>query len=182
MRIWPRFVYEWGPTAQEIADQFPCDALIGEAGESFHRAIEIDAPAEIVFRWLCQLRAAPYSYDLIDNRGRRSPQSLTSGLERLERGQRVMSIFRLAEFEPGRSITLTSRTSLFGEIACTYRVRELAPGRSRLAVRLLVEPRGVLRALALHTLLGPGDLVMMRRQLLNLAGLAEREAAASARA
>jgi hypothetical protein len=89
-----------------------------------------------------------------------------------ETGQRVMSIFRLAEFEPDRSITVTSRTRLFGEIACTYRVTAIEPGRSRLVVKLLVTAHGALRCLALRAILAPGDLVMMRRQLMNLAGLA----------
>ena len=94
-----------------------------------YRAVDVAAPAEIVFRWLCQLRAAPYSYDLIDNGGRRSPQELTPGLERLEPGQRFMRIFRLVEFEPGRSITVLSRGTVFGEVAVTYRVRGAGAGR-----------------------------------------------------
>ncbi len=172
MRIWPRVVYEWGTTAGERSEPLPCDRLIPAPAATFHRAVDVNAPAETTFRWLCQLRAAPYSYDLIDNRGRRSPQQLTPGLEQLEAGQRVMTIFRLAEFEQGRSITLTSRTWTFGDVVCTYRVEGRGPDRSRLLARLHVRPNGALRSLALHTVLGPGDLVMMRRQLLNLAGLA----------
>ena len=34
------------------------------------------APAEAVWPWVAQVRLAPYSYDWIDNRGRRSPRKL----------------------------------------------------------------------------------------------------------
>lgn len=174
MRLWPEAVYDWGSTAAERAEPFPCDRLIEDPGETLFRALDIDAPAARVFRWLCQLRAAPYSYDLVDNFGRRSPRRLTPGLERLERGQPVMRIFRLVDFEPDCSLTISARTTFFGDIACSYRVRELEPGQSRLVAKLLIAPGGRLRSALAHTVLAPGDLLMMRRQLLNLAELAER--------
>jgi hypothetical protein len=173
---WPGPVRDWGSSAAERAQAFPCDRLATGADQVMFRALDVAAPAEITFRWLCQLRAAPYSYDRLDNRGRRSPQTLTGGLEQLAAGQRVMTVFTLVEFEPGRSLTMRCAGRLIGEVVCTYRV-DLAPSGSRIVVKLIVshssEP---LRRALMRVLLPPGDLVMMRRQLLNLRALAERSA------
>ena len=64
----------WGATDAEVATAQPCDVLAGPDARAADRAISIDAPVDVVFRWCCQLRAAPYSYDWIDNLGRRSPR------------------------------------------------------------------------------------------------------------
>jgi len=175
MRLWPSAVYEWGSTPAERAAVFPCDGLLPDADLAMFRAVDVRAPAPVVFRWLCQLRVAPYSYDRLDNGGRRSPQQLTPGLDKLERGQRIMRIFSLVDFEPGRSLTVVHRGQLFGAIACTYHTEPAGPGGSRLVVKLLTRrgPGGLGRE-ATRLLLPVGDLVMMRRQLLNLAALAER--------
>ncbi|MEK6251511.1 MAG: hypothetical protein AABM43_06135 [Actinomycetota bacterium] len=170
----------WGSTPAEREMVFPCDRYLHESGEALFRAIDVDAPASIVFRWLCQLRAAPYSYDWIDNLGRRSPRALTPGLEELAEGQRVMTIFELAEFEPDRQLTLRLRNPrLLRDLAVTYLVVPAAEQRSRLLVKMLVAYRGGrVGAFAAGTPLALGDLVMMRRQLLNLKQLAEETAAA----
>jgi hypothetical protein len=178
---WPRFVHEWGSTELERSEAFPCDRLIDEPDQTLYRAIDVRARPETVFRWLCQLRVAPYSYDLLDNGGRRSPQTLTPGLERLEAGQRLMRIFKLVEFEQGSSVTAMSKGRMFGRVAVTYRIGEAAHGGTRLVGKLLVEhPRRGLAGRLEGILLAPGDLVMMRRQLLNLGRLAEQQDARSA--
>lgn len=176
---WPSFVAEWGSTAAERAAPFPCDSHLPDPELTLFRAVGVEAPAAVTFRWLCQLRAAPYSYDRLDNGGRRSPQELTPGLERLEVGQRVQTIFRLVGFEPGRSLTMTSDGPLFGRVAVTYRADPVEEERSRIVVKLLCTPAGGVRRPLMRALLAPGDLVMMRRQLLNLQRLAERTAAGS---
>lgn len=173
MTIWPEVVRSWGSSAAERAMPFPCDALPAEPRWVLFRAVDVAAPTPILFRWLCQLRAAPYSYDLLDNRGRRSPRTLTPGLERLEVGQPAMTIFRVAGFEPGRSITFTHRGGLFGQVVVSYLALPAAGQRSRLVVKLLVDPARTVPGRLLAPLLEPGDLVMMRRQLHTLRDLAE---------
>ena len=146
----------WGTTAAERAAHYPCqDELPGEVLVT--RGVDVSAPTDVVYRWLCQLRVAPYSYDWIDNYGRRSPRELTPGLERLEVGQPICRVFTLRSFEPGRSITFTGLG-----VAISYVV---TPGR-------LVGAISVRRRTLLTTPLALGDLIMMRRQLLNLARLA----------
>ncbi len=164
-------IVHWGSTEAERARPYPCDALLPDADAALFRAVDVAAGPEAAFRWLCQLRAAPYSYDAIDNFGRRSPRTLTPGLDDLHPGQRVMRIFLLASFEPGRSLTLVTASRFFGRVACTYAVLPAGPGRSRYVVKMLVRYRRLVRPV--HLAFAAGDLVMMRRQLLTLAALAE---------
>lgn len=165
-----RAFHNWNATAAEVAAGYPCDDFLAEPREAMWRAVDIGAPVPVIFRWLCQLRVAPYSYDLLDNLGRTSPRSLTPGLEQLAPGQTVMTIFELVAFETDSHLTLRLRDrlarALFGQLACTYQV---TPGR--LTVKLLVcYPRWS----PMRWILPLGDLIMMRKQLLTLKRLAER--------
>ena len=172
----------WGTTAEERALPFPPAHDLAVTDDRYFRGVSVAAPPGVVVRWLCQLRAAPYRYDWIDNFGRRSPQTLTRGLEALATGQRFMRIFDLVAWEPDRSLTLVLRrraSMLFGCIAVTYLVLPVEAASCRLIARLDVRsPRGPLGWM-MRRLLPPGDLVMMRRQLLNLKALAERDSRAS---
>jgi hypothetical protein len=176
--------YCWGSTAAEREAPYPCDEILDRPDRALFRAVDVDAPPPLLFRWLCQLRAAPYSYDLIDNLGRISPRTLTPGLDRLEVGQGFMSIFRLADFDRGSQITLRMTkpraVRMFGEICVSYMVRPRGL-ESRLLVKLLVRDPGHAPWSLLAPLLPWGDLVMMHKQLLTLKKLAERDAADGSR-
>jgi hypothetical protein len=172
----------WGATTEERAMPFPCDAHLPDADDACFRAVTVDAPAPVVFRRLCQLKLAPYSYDWIDNWGRRSPQELVPGVEELETGQRFVSIFQLVEFESDHHLTLVlvRARRVFGDVAISYVVVSEGAHRCRLVVKLLVNHPGPAALRPLVRWVGPlGDLVMMRRQLLNLKGLAESDVAPS---
>jgi hypothetical protein len=169
----------WGSTASERAATYPCDNAAPDAAKSMHRAIDVAAPPEIVFRWLCQLRVAPYSYDILDNLGRRSPRELTPGLEQLEKGQTFMMIYELVDFEPDRQITVATAkfTGMFGRQAVTYQVTQRPDGGTRLvAKRRLKPPRGP-HGPMIKLNLPVIDFIMTRKQLRTLKKLAERQAA-----
>jgi len=169
----------WGSTGAERATPFPCDTRFPDADDALFRALDVAAPAPLAFRWLCQLRAAPYSYDWLDNLGRQSPCRLTRGLDELAPGQRIMFIFRLVAFARDEHLTLTlcgPSTFLFGEAALTYRVVAIAESRSRIVVKLLIRYPFWGRWRAIRALFAWGDLIMMRKQLQTLGGLAERMA------
>jgi len=154
----------WRATASERTAALPCDALC-PLGLQADRAISIDASPSIVFAWLCQLRVAPYSYDVLDNFGRRSPRERDPELVHLEAGQRFMTLFELHSFVREEHITLVSEG-----VAVTYAIRPEGTGARLHARVLFAGPRLLARVLAL------GDLVMMRKQLRTLKSLAEREA------
>jgi hypothetical protein len=170
--------YTWGTEEAERRLPFSCDRYVERAEAAYFRGIMVHATPTVLFRWLCQMRAAPYSYDWIDNGGRRSPRTLTPGLEELAVGQSVMRIFTLVDFAKDRHLTLrikhgTGAFSLFGDLAITYLIVPETPERCRLLVKIVtLYPRGFTGAL-MRWGLPWGDLVMMRRQLLNFKALAE---------
>lgn len=172
---WSEIGRYWGTTAAERQRVYPCDAVLPDSNENCFRGVSIATTPATVFRWLCQLRIAPYSYDLIDNFPRRSPPTLTAGADVLELGQPFMKIFDLVEFERNVHITLRlRRPGLFPPLAVTYLVDATGERDCRLLVKLVAQVGTSALRLPIRTL-GPWlDLVMMRRQLLNLKVLAER--------
>jgi hypothetical protein len=173
---------DWGMLLGEKDLDFACDDLTGDFDAAYFRGITVRARPAVLFRWLCQLRAAPYSYDWIDNFGRRSPRALTPGLENLAVGQTMMRIFDLVSFERDSELTVRIKprspsVKAFGDVVVNYRIVPQAPSADGPSCRLLAKlrigyPRGVAGWLG-RIVLPPGDLVMMRRQLLNLKRYAE---------
>lgn len=161
---------------------FPCDAHLANPQAVYFRGIDVDAPPVMVCRWLCQLRAAPYSYDWLDNFGRQSPRTLTPGMEKLSLGDRFMTIFDLVDFEVNRHVTLGVGRwrRVFGPSAVTYMVLPQKHGPSRLVVKLLLGGPGrggPIRSVR-RQMMPWLELFMMRKQLLTLRDLAERTARA----
>src|ERR1035437_2739065 len=170
-------LWNWNATAEETREPLPCDEYLIRPYRSMHRAVDVEAPPSTSFRWLCQLTVAPYSYDWIDNRGRRSPDELTPGADQLQVGQNFL-ISPIRDWERGRHISGKVEPAvarLYGPTAITYRVSSRGVAGSRILVRINVGITGVWSRIRAE-LLAAGDLAMMRKQLLTLKGYAERDA------
>ncbi len=171
--------WNWNATADERAAAYPCDALLSSREHEFFRAIDVTATPAGVYRWLQQLRIAPYSYDWADNFALPSPSRLTRRADVIAVGERMMHVLRIASFESGRSLTLVSSNgigrALFGTLAGTYTVSATADG-ARLFVKVnAIYPRGLYGRMV-APLMPWIDYAMMRKQLERLRNLAERNA------
>lgn len=183
--------YTWGSTPEERLMSFPCDRYIDSSDEAYFRAIEVNAPTEILFRWLCQLKVGSYSYDWLDHlermffqvtdsiSDRPSPEQLLSGVETLAIGQRVMGIFKVVEFEQNRHLTIVlddkRAISIFGDIAASYILIPMTPNTCRLILKGHIRyPRNPFWSW-IRWVMPWGDLLMMRKQFLRLKHLAESQ-------
>jgi hypothetical protein len=157
----------WGVSEAEVRRRYPCDDLVPAPDIALWRGVTVQAPPDAVWPWLRQLRVAPYSYDWVDNAGRRSPSVLRELPD--PRPGEPFSTFagryavgRVVAVEPGRDLT----AEIMGALMSYVLVPE--GGATRLLLKVVLpERRWYGRALAL------GDWPMARRQLLNLKHLAE---------
>lgn len=158
----------WGVSNSETLRSYPCDDFVMSPVLAAWRGVRVGAPAEAVWPWVAQVRVAPYSYDWIDNLGRRSPRELL-GLPEPRVGERFTTaggraLGRIVSVDPGSQLTGTMMGAFM-----SYVLLPQDHDTTRLLLKVVLRaPRWAAVALSV------GDLVMARRQLLNLKGLAER--------
>jgi hypothetical protein len=165
----------WGVSDGEVLRTYPCDDFVSSPTLLAWRGVSVRAPAEAVWPWVTQVRLAPYSYDWLDNLGRRSPRELV-GLPEPRVGERFTTAAGGRRL--GRIVSVDPGTQLTGAIMGAYMSYVLVPqghGTTRLLLKVVMRTN---RLLALG--LSIGDLIMARRQLLNLKRLAERTVTESA--
>jgi hypothetical protein len=164
-------------------NSFWCDTVVPEANACRMRTVEIAAPPKLVFRWLCQLRVAAYSFDWADSARRRSPRELLPGLDQLELGQTVMGVYELTHFIPGRELTVRLDPRLMADqglarwyapTATTYRVSALGASSTRLVAKSATAFPGGMRWRLARIPARWADRLILKRQLRTLKRLAER--------
>jgi len=156
----------WGVTDDEVARRYPCDDFVPAPSLEAWRGVTVHAPAAVVWVWVVQIQVAPYSYDWIDNGGRRSPRRLLD-LPPPAAGQHFT---RTAGNPQGRLLAVEPQVHYTGRIMGAVLSYVLVPSAShtRLLMKVAMGGPGWLAPAV-----SVGDLVMARRQLLNLKRLAE---------
>jgi len=160
----------WGVTADEVALHYPCDDVVASPNLRAWRGVTVHAPASTVWAWVTQIQQAPYSYDLIDNLGHRSPRRLLD----LPAPRPGEPFTRTANRPQGRLLSLEPGVHYTGSImgsAMSYLLVPVDAGSTRLLLKVVMRVSGWLAPV-----LSIGDLVMARRQLLNIKRLAESTA------
>lgn len=158
----------WGVSGGEVARRYPCDGFVTSPALQAWRGVSVEAGAGVVWAAVGQVRVAPYAYDWVDNLGRRSPRELV-GLAEPQVGERFTTA---GGRELGRIVSVEAGVQLTGSIMGAFMSYVLVPQDHRTTRLLLKVVRQNGRWSA--PWLSVGDLVMARRQLLNLKLLAER--------
>lgn len=119
------------------------DLLAGDAGATLTHAITIDAPPKVVWPWLVQMggqRAGWYSWDLLDNGGRRSADRIIPGLQHLELGDVLPARptgkegFKVLRIIPERALVLESLTPSW-KGTWAFVLEPMGPDQTRLVTR-----------------------------------------------
>jgi hypothetical protein len=173
----------WGASPDEVSASLPGDELCPDARLVATRSITISAPARDVFPWIRQMgfgRAGWYSYDWIDNLGRKSARSIIPEWQNVEVGDAIPGgpiDFEAAIVDAPNVFVMrlggTGRLSRRIRFVLAYVLRETDEG-TRLVTRVRARVDLPLGGMIERLFLGPGDGIMVRKQLITLKTRAER--------
>jgi hypothetical protein len=168
----------WGASADEISGPVVGDEVCPDARVVATRCITISAPPADVFAWIRQMgfgRAGWYSYDWIDNLGRKSATSIHAEWQDVHSGSIVPAgpiDFEAVIVDPPRAFVIKVATrGRMGKRMCftlSYELRE-DPAGTRLVTRMRARMGVPAGTLLDRFVLAPGDGLMVRKQLLNIA-------------
>lgn len=162
-----------------VPDSMPGDELISEPDVSNDRTVSLAAPPDEVFAWLAQMgfgRAGWYSYDWIDNLGRRSAGRIHPEWQVQAAGEQVPGgpiAFDVTHLRRPEHLVLAvlNRRVVGHRLSFTlaYRLASLGPNdnATRLDTRARIRIDGPLGRM-MSAALGFGDGIMVRRQLKGL--------------
>ena len=187
------YLQHWGATHAEVASPMVGDDLVPEARLVATRAIDLAAPPRLVWPWLVQMgfgRGGWYSYDWLDNLGRPSATRIHPEWQHLVAGSAVPAgpiAFRATVVDAPHALVLEVRhQGRVGSRVGFTLAYELRPGTSASAgasTRLVTRVRSrldlPLGRFIERYVLGPGDGIMVRKQLVNLAERTAPDAAST---
>lgn len=154
--------------------------ILGTKPRELLRHIEIQACASNVFIWLKQLRIAPYSYDLLDNRGRKSPGYIIENLPVLKVNTHFLLAFHILMFEENKFIAgrfcepVNPPVNRYvKEMFIEYRIQEIGTN-ARLWCKVKGWYNNDIASKGFYWVFSIVNLIMTSRQLRNIKKLSER--------
>lgn len=144
------------------------------------RRIKIRAGARDIYVWLTQLRIAPYSYDLIDNSGQKSPGYIIENLPPVKLNDHYLLAFHIIGFEENKFIAGRFCVPVnppinryFKEMYIEYRIREQG-GITILWCRVKGWYHNKMASVGFFYIFSQVNLIMTRRQLKKIRKLSEK--------
>lgn len=169
----------WGATDDEIKRSMPGDDIVDNPSFNATRAVTIKAPAENIYPWIVQMgvkRAGWYSYDLLDNLGRPSAESILPEHQKIEVGDVIAMSpdgkqgMRVKDFNKDRWMLWWDNK---GDSSWVWGIYVDAAGNSRLVTRVRTKYRLFSPAIAFNLLIEFFDIIMMRKCMLGIKRRAE---------
>jgi hypothetical protein len=173
LRVIRPWQLRWGATDDEVRRAMPGDELVARPSFNATRAVTVAAPPSVIWPWIVQIgfgRAGWYSYDLLDNLGRRSSRRIIPELQHLAPGDIVPMGPGAGQGIPVHTVD-APRTMIWGSPGDSSWVWQLEPGpdgSTRLITRIRSRIRATPTSIFFTMLFEVADFWMLRKMLLNL--------------
>jgi len=169
----------WGATNAEVKRAMPGDEIVDQPSFNATSAVTIHAPAAQIYPWIVQMgvtRAGWYSYDLLDNLGWPSAETILPEHQNIQVGDLIplspdgKQGMRVKEFRQNQSMVWWDEK---GDSSWVWGIYPEGEMHSRLVTRICVKYRLFSLAILFNLLIEFGDLVMMRKCMLGIKRRAE---------
>lgn len=170
----------WGATDAEVKRSMPGDEIVDKPSFNATRAVTIHAPAQNIYPWIVQMgvsRAGWYSYDLLDNLGRRSAESILPKHQNIQVGD----VIPLSpDGKQGMSVKYFRKNKWMlwwdkkGDTSWVWEIHPEGQGNARLITRVRVKYRLFSPAILFNLLIEFFDILMMRKSMLGIKRRAEK--------
>lgn len=169
----------WGATDEDIKRAMVGDEIVDQPSFNATRAVTIQASAAQIYPWIVQMgvtRAGWYSYDLLDNLGRPSAESILPEHQKSQVGDLIplspdgKQGMWVKEFQQNQSMVWWDPK---GDSSWVWGIYPAGETATRLVTRVRVKYHLFSPAIFFNLLIEFGDIVMMRKCLLGIKRRAE---------
>lgn len=169
----------WGARQNEIEMSLPGDDIVDGPSFNATRGITIEAPSENIYPWIVQMgigRAGWYSFDILDNLGRKSAEEILPEYQEVQSGDLVpMS----PDGKQGLRVKDSEKNEWMlwwdgkADVTWLWFILPEGPNRSRLLTRVRMKYRWLSTSILFSLIVEFFDFPMMRKCMLGIKHRAE---------